>query len=74
MDPGYIIEPENPVPVKKVREIIERGPKVTEEVIKQSEDQFNYASRFSFTFISIVWSNQISPPKNIYLIIRFFNQ
>jgi hypothetical protein len=74
MDPGYLIEPENPVPIKKVREILEKGPKVTSELLKQSENQFDQASKFTFTFISIVWSGHITPPKNIYLVIRFFNQ
>jgi hypothetical protein len=29
MDPGYVIEPENTIPVKKVREIMERTAKVS---------------------------------------------
>ncbi len=42
--------------------------------MKISEEQFNYASKFTFSFLSIVWSNQINPPRNIYLVLRFFNQ
>lgn len=74
MDPGYVIEPENTIPVKKVREIIEKTSKTSPELVRQSEEQFNTASKFTFTFTSIIWSQHIEVPRTIYFLIRFFNQ
>jgi hypothetical protein len=42
--------------------------------VRQSEEQFSSASRFTLTFTSIIWSEHIEVPRSIYLIVRFFNQ
>lgn len=60
--------------VKKVREVLERGVKVSSELVRESEEQFHVGSKFTFSFISVVWSGGLAPPKDIYLVIRFFNK
>lgn len=34
---------------------------------------FNFGSKFTFSFNSVIWSSSVQPPKSFYLKIKFFN-
>ena len=53
---------------------METGEKVNLELVKASEGQFGVASKFTFTFSSVVWAEDTVPPKSLYMVVRFFNQ
>lgn len=42
--------------------------------MRRSEEAFNWASRFTFTFTSLIWNKAVNAPSSISLVIRFFNQ